>query len=108
VKRYRVLITPMARLDILREVIYIAERSPQNSRKWRTGLAKSIKSLSRMPLRCAEAPEAQFFAEDIRHFIYHSHRVIFRVEANIVRILRVRHGSRLPIGNPEADSQRLE
>jgi plasmid stabilization system protein ParE len=58
--------------------------------------------LSILPKRCGAAPESQFLAEPLRHYIYKSHRIIFGVEEaeKIVRILYVRHGAMQPLGQP--------
>ena len=53
-----------------------------------------------MPGRCSQARESATLGLDLRHYIYHSHRIIFRIEeeAGIVRILHVRHAARRAIG----------
>jgi plasmid stabilization system protein ParE len=42
---------------------------------------------------------------DLRHYIYRSHRIIFRIEeeVGIVRILHVRHAARRTIGQPDEE-----
>ena len=44
-------------------------------------------------------PEQNEFAIEIRHLIYYSHRIIFRVEGERRRVViyRVYHGSRKPL-----------
>ena len=57
---------------------------------------QAIYSLEELPERCPLVPEHEEFSLEIRHLIYFSHRVIFRVElkANRVVIYRVNYGSR--------------
>ena len=41
--------------------------------------------------------------EELRHFVYKSHRIIYRIESHMVRVLYVRHGARRPVGDPASD-----
>jgi plasmid stabilization system protein ParE len=100
--RYEVLFTPTAQSQALTAAEYIAERSPRNAVKWYKGIEKAIKSLALLPKRCGIAPESHFLGLELRHYIYKSHRIIFRVEdgEKVVRILYVRHGAMEPLGKP--------
>jgi plasmid stabilization system protein ParE len=55
------------------------------------------------------APESEILGEELRHYIYKLHRIIFRIEekAKIVRIVHVRHSARLPLGQegPDPDKE---
>jgi len=101
---YEVLFTPTAQSQALDAAEYIALHSPANALKWYKGVERAIESLSHFPNRCGIAPETEFLGQTLRHYIYKSHRIIFRVEddAKIVRILYVRHGAMEPIGKPES------
>jgi plasmid stabilization system protein ParE len=100
--KYEVLFTPTAQSQALAAAEYIALRSPRNAVKWYKGIERAIDSLSILPNRCGAAPESQFLGQQLRHYIYKSHRIIFRVEeeTKIVRILYVRHGAMEPLGKP--------
>lgn len=101
---YEVLFTPTARLEALTAAEYIAAHSPANAVRWYEGLEHAILCLDTFPERCPRAPESDFLHEELRHYIYKSHRIIFRIEedAKIVRILHVHHSARRAIG--ESDS----
>jgi plasmid stabilization system protein ParE len=106
VKTYAVAFDRRARDEALEAAEYIASSSPTNAAKWLTGLEKAIDSLSRMPARCGQARESESLGVDLRQYIYHSHRIIFRIEeeAATVRVLHVRSAARRAIGErAEAD-----
>jgi toxin ParE1/3/4 len=58
-------------------------------------LEERIKTLERMPHRCATIPENELLGSDYRHLIIDDYRVIFRVAERSVWILRIIHGNRL-------------
>lgn len=112
-KTYAVVFDPHAQEEALEAAAYIALHSPTNAAKWYAGLVKAIKSLDILPTRCAVAPEAHFLGEELHHYIYKSHRLIFRVEekTKTVRVLHVRHGAMQPLGKEvqeETDDQKSE
>jgi plasmid stabilization system protein ParE len=98
--RYEVIFDLDARAEALDAAEYVARTSPRNALRWYTGLEKAIESLEIFPNRCGLAPETEFLHVELRHYIYKSHRVIFRVEESTrrVRILHIRHSKRRAIG----------
>ncbi len=104
-KTYEVLFDPHAQAEAFAAADYIAQDSPERAAKWFAGFTRAINSLSTMPMRCAQARESKTLGVDLRHYIYRSHRIIFRVEeeAGIVRILHVRHAARRTIGEVQAE-----
>ncbi len=96
---FRVDITEPALADAEEYVGYIREvkREPEAADAWFLGLAESICSLEESPERCALIPEGDEFSFEIRHLIYYSHRIVFRVdhERRCVVVYRIYHGSRL-------------
>jgi plasmid stabilization system protein ParE len=64
-----------------------------------------IDFLEEFPHRCGIAPDSQFIGEELRHLIYKSHRIIFRIEERygIVRVLHVRHAARRAWGERPAE-----
>jgi len=102
---YRVITTPGAEADIALAFYYIHERAPLNAKRWLRGLNKKIRDLELLPRRFGIAPETKFLGEELRHYTYKSHRIIFRIEEadRIVRVLYVRHGARRAVGEPYAE-----
>ncbi len=64
---------------------------------------KPIFAFEEMPERHPLIPEHESFTFEIRHSIYLSHRIIYRSEPDVRRvvILRVFHGSRRAFANPD-------
>ena len=94
---YRVVLQDRAQKDIDDALAYIAAHdSTEAALKWYEGLIDAMESLATMPTRCRLAPEASRATGEVRQLIYHSHRILFDIEARAVRILHIRHGGRLP------------
>jgi plasmid stabilization system protein ParE len=64
-------------------------------------LDEAIASLAELPHRCKLAPENKSFPFDVRELHYgqrpHVYRILFTIEDNIVYVLHIRHGRRLPV-----------
>jgi len=93
-KRYRVEFSTKVEAEILASAAYIAGDSPENAAAWLDGIYEAIASLSRLPKRCGLIREHEEFSVELRELIYKSHRIIFTVDADKVRILHVRHSAR--------------
>jgi plasmid stabilization system protein ParE len=99
---YAVFITPAAEAEIRETFTYIHRDAPLNAQRWLTRLYEQIDTLELFPNRCPVAPDSEHMGQELRHLLFESHRIIFRVEteARIVRILGVRHASRRAMGEP--------
>ena len=95
---FQVDITEPALVDAEDYVRFIREvkKEPEAAERWFRGLVQAIYSLEDLPERCPVVPEHEEFSFEIRHLIYFSHRIIFRVERERSRVVifRVYHGSR--------------
>ena len=95
---FQVDITEPALVDAEDYVRFIREvgKQPEAAERWFRGLVRAIYSLEELPERCPVIPEQEDFSFEIRHLIYFSHRIVFRVERdrNRVVVFRVYHGSR--------------
>jgi hypothetical protein len=56
------------------------KKEPESAERWFRGLVQAIYSLEDLAERCPVIPEQDEFPFEIRHLIYFSHRIIFRVE----------------------------
>ena len=74
-------------------------KEPEAAERWFRGLIQAIYSLEELAERCPIVPEHEEFSFEIRHLIYFSHRIIFRVELETKRVIiyRVYHGSRVAL-----------
>lgn len=68
---------------LIREV----HKEPESAERWFRGLVRAIYSLEDLPERCPIIPEQSEFAFEIRHLIYFSHRIIFRVDQTAKRVI---------------------
>jgi plasmid stabilization system protein ParE len=95
---FQVEITEPALADAEGYVKFIRDErnEPEAAERWFHGLMRAIYSLEERAERCAVIPEADDFSFEIRHLIYFSHRIVFRVqrEAKRVVVYRVYHGAR--------------
>jgi toxin ParE1/3/4 len=105
--KYTVLITPTAQQEIQEAFAYIHCDAPLGARRWLTRLYEKIDTLELFPDRCPVAPDSEHIGEELRHLLFASHRVIFRIEepARIVRILGVRHAARRAMGESAPEDQ---
>ncbi len=98
---FQVDITEPALIDAENYVRFIRDvrKEAESAERWFRGLVQAIYSLEEQPERCPVIPEQKEFAMEIRHLIYFSHRIIFRVERERKRVViyRVYHGSRKPL-----------
>ena len=107
---FQVDITEPALVDAEDYVRFIRDvkNEPEAAERWFRGLVQAIYSLEDLPERCPVIPEQEEFPYEIRHLVYFSHRIVFRVERekNRVVICRVYHSSRQ--GLAEGDLPPLE
>ncbi|MEN0109947.1 MAG: type II toxin-antitoxin system RelE/ParE family toxin [Planctomycetota bacterium] len=99
---YRVVVSPQAyaELDAYVEHIATKKQAPQAAERWLRRALAAVKTLATMPHRCPIAPEDAFRvgSSTIRMLIVDRCLFLYRVHepTRTVRVLRFRHGSRLP------------
>ena len=108
---YRVEISIPALIDAENAFLFIRNDAPEKAKDWYEGLLKAIFTLENSPLRCAVAPESKDAGIKVRQLLYgkkkHSFRILFGVSLEaetgekVVRIYRIRHGSRSYLGDLE-------
>ena len=108
---FQVDITEPALVDAEDYVRFVRDvkKEPDAAERWFRGLVEAIYSLEDLPERCPVIPEQEEFSYEIRHLVYFSHRIIFRVEReeNRVVIYRVYHGSRQGLSEDDLPSLEL-
>ena len=96
-RRYRVIVTPLAQDDIRDACEWLLAENPVYAEKWLAGMREKILGLNTLPESHALAPESGAFDREIRQLLYGRGtpwRVFLTVEGTTVRVLHVRHGSR--------------
>jgi toxin ParE1/3/4 len=93
--KYHVEITKTAENDLEEIWTTIRLDSPDNANRFLAQLEEQIARLEKMPRRCPLIPENELLGTEYRHLILESYRVIFRIAAKTVFVLRLVHGNRL-------------
>ena len=93
--KYRAEITRVAEADLEEIWIFIAADSAEAADRFLSQIEEKIGDLERMPNRCSLIPENSQLQASYRHMLIDDYRIIFRVEASTVYILRIIHGNRL-------------
>ncbi|HKT89988.1 MAG TPA: type II toxin-antitoxin system RelE/ParE family toxin [Candidatus Sulfotelmatobacter sp.] len=79
----------------------LSQHAGETGLRWFLAMEEAIESLSTIPERCPRAPENEHFPFEVRQLLYgskpHVYRILFTIDANVVRILHVRHARRRPI-----------
>ena len=94
---FQVVVTPEAEQDIQQNYEWWRDnRSPDQAREWYERILVEMQTLRHMPERYSTAPEAAKISRNIRQLFFTigrriTHRVVFLIEAETVKVLRVRH-----------------
>lgn len=89
----------LADVDAYLEFLENERGTAEYAERWWNGLIDALVSLEKMPRRCPVIPEYRHFDEELHHLIYESHRIIFYVTDDTVKVLRIYHGARHPLSN---------
>ena len=81
--------SPLALERVVEIAEYIAPDRPNAAADWVEAIFASVQRLKRFPLSGRSVPESK--RSDLREIIHGSYRVIYRVEAERLVVLTVRH-----------------
>ena len=95
IKSYNVYITESAEQDVLDIWNYICDESRSRAIKFVAQLEAKIAKLKKYPLRCPVIKESEFLGLEYRHLVIGNYRIIFKIDAESVYIMRVIHGARV-------------
>jgi plasmid stabilization system protein ParE len=95
---FRVAIARKAAREIAQQYDWIAEQaSPAAADRWRDSLVAAINSLEEDPEHCPQAPEAEWYGEELRQLLHgrrrRVNRILFEIRGDTVVVLRVRHSA---------------
>ena len=94
---FQVEVTPEAEQDIQQNYLWWRDnRSAEQALRWYEQVFVEMQTLQHMPERCPQSPEAVKLGRNIRQLYFTigsriTHRIVFLVEAPLVKVLRVRH-----------------
>jgi plasmid stabilization system protein ParE len=95
---YRVVMHQMAEADLAEAYRRVARHAPNTALRWLDRFQTALLSLDQRPERCPRAPEARKVKVDLHEFLFgrrpNVFRVVFVIDGDTVRILRIRRGQR--------------
>ena len=94
-EKFKIHLTRNAQNDLEYIFSYISSDSLNNAKKVILELEEIIYSLGTSPERCHLIPENRYWGTNYRHLLHKKYRVLYRIDADAVYILRVVHGSYL-------------
>ena len=94
-KTYNVYITRSAEQDILDIWHYICDDNKLRAKKFIARIETEIAKLKKYPKRCRVIDESELLGIEYRHLIMENYRIIFRIDAKNVYIMRIIHSSRI-------------
>jgi len=103
---YRVVLTPRAKQNLRTIHSYIFKEAPRAADDWLDRAEQAVCSLARHPERCPLAPESLSIGKPIRQLFFGAgnrgtYRILFVIVDQLVYVLHIRHGSRLPLSPAE-------
>jgi plasmid stabilization system protein ParE len=105
---YRVVLQLLAVEDLSEAYEWAARAAPQSAGRWLGRFQTALQSLDKRPERCPLAPENRKVDAELREYLFgrrpHVFRVIFLLDGDTVRILRIRRGQRRLLSRPEIDA----
>jgi toxin ParE1/3/4 len=93
-KKYKVAITETAQQDFITIWEYISADNPVNARTFLDEIEAKALSLELFPQRHQMINENELLGTDYRHLVYKKYRIIYRIDIEIVYILRIIHGAK--------------
>lgn len=108
---YRVVLQRFAVQDLDDAYLWAARNAPETAARWLGRFQSALQTLEQNPDRCPLAPENRKVDVELREFLFgrrpHVFRAVFLVDADTVRILRIRRACRRTLSQLELD-QTLE
>lgn len=102
---FRVVIQRLARRDLNEAYRRAARRAPQTAGRWLTRFQAGLSTLETNPERCPIAPESSKMPIALREYLFgkrpHVFRVVFVIDGDCVRILRIRRAHRRLLSRKE-------
>ncbi len=96
---YRVDIAAAALRDARVYHSFLLERGHDElpAETWFLHLMGAVDSLKTLPAPCPRIPEQEQFRMNLHQLLYASHRIIFRIHARVVRLVRIYHSALGPL-----------
>jgi plasmid stabilization system protein ParE len=104
---YRVILQRLATQDLEAAYTWAAQRAPTTASRWLDRFEASLQTLEKLPERCPLARENRKVDIELREFHFgkrpYVYRVIFTIDNDTVRVLRIRRAQRRFLTRSELD-----
>jgi hypothetical protein len=108
-RRWSVILELPTQQDIAQARSWLAEHDLEATERWFKSIYDTIGSLETSPDRCPLASESKSFQTEIREIFHgrrqHKYRILFTMTEKEGRVLHVRHGARLALGEIEMSEE---
>lgn len=98
----------LARLDLWQAFEWAQERAPHTAERWFDRFRESIRTLAELPERRPLAVKTRRAGRDVHELLFghrpNVFRVLYIIDGDIVRVLRIRRGQRRPLTKGEIES----
>lgn len=106
-RKHRIIIHRFALSDLDDAYQFAARHAPTAATAWLTRFEAALRTLETNPDRCPTAHESRRTGRDLREFLFgrrpNIFRVIFLIEDDSVRVLRIRRSARRYLSNREIE-----
>jgi plasmid stabilization system protein ParE len=104
---YRVILQRLAVQDLDDAFVWAARKAPATAARWLDRFQAALERLDTNPQRCPRAREQRRVDIELREFLFgetpNVYRVIFTIDADTVRVLRIRRAQRRPLTRKQID-----
>jgi plasmid stabilization system protein ParE len=106
---YRARLQPPAENDLEEAYLWAAQHAPEAASRWLRRLHEALQALSENPQRCGLALEPKKLKRDLRELHFGTKPNVlgsaFLIEADVVRILRIRRAARRALTRGELSEE---
>ncbi|MBA3312940.1 MAG: type II toxin-antitoxin system RelE/ParE family toxin [Planctomycetaceae bacterium] len=104
---YRIIVQRFAREDLERAYLYAARNAPETAARWLDRFQADLRTLETNPDRCPLAKEHGKVEVELREFLFgkkpYVFRVVFTIDGETVRVLRIRRAQRRALTGTEVE-----
>ena len=104
---YRVILQRLAIEDLDNAFAWAAQKAPATAARWLERFQATLQRLDTNPQRCPLAREQRKLEVELREILFgkrpNVYRVIFLIDGDTVRVLRIRRAQRRPLTRKQID-----
>jgi plasmid stabilization system protein ParE len=104
---YRVIVQRLAIQELDDAFVWAARKAPATAARWLDRFQATLRQLGTNPQRCPRAREHRKVDVELREILFgkrpNVYRVIFMIDGDTVRVLRIRRAQRRPLTRKQID-----